>query len=232
MNKKTKIYFLFLFITLLITIVFGIITKNSFKGNIYFKELLSEDNLDDYQVQVYPVNEYFDNNITDIHDLEKKSDLIAKVQVQENRKLFLQSTKTKVKIICKYYGSDDYKEGSIIYIEEPSVFLKLDSLTYDVTYGYQIMEDNKEYIVFLKNLEKVDNYKYKNDEKYTFIPVSTLYAKYPLEKEDVKVIEQSKVEQGECKYGDIKNNSILSFKLEEVEKFKNFLDTIEQEYLK
>ena len=51
-------------------------------------------------------------------------------------------------------------------------------------------------------------HKYKNDEKYTFIPVSTLYAKYPLEKENVKVIEQSKVEQGECKYGDIKNNYI------------------------
>lgn len=71
MNKKTKIYFLCLFITLLVTIAFGIITKNSFKGNIYFKELVGEDNLDDYQVQVYPVNEYFDNNITDIHDLEK-----------------------------------------------------------------------------------------------------------------------------------------------------------------
>lgn len=232
MTKKTKLYFIFIVITLIIAIICGVVTKNSFQGHIYLDELEKDKNLDEIALQLFiDDNKYFNNDIENINELEKESDLIVKVRLDGERKLYLQSTKSPVRIIKKYYGSEYYKEGSLIYIEEPSTFVNTIDLSYDVVQGYQLMREDKEYILFLKKLDKAPKYKYKGNEKNTLMPISTLYAKYLLDSENKsEALDKIKVDNGEYSYGDIKEYPIVTYSQDEINKYNELLILVNKRY--
>ena len=105
MIKSTKIYFGVIAFIMIIFVVFGFFVKNSRKGEKDFNSLLKKIDLDNIVVyDMEDINQHFDNDISDLSALESKSDLIAKVKVDSNfeRKLYLESVKTGLKVLEVY----------------------------------------------------------------------------------------------------------------------------------
>ena len=118
MIKSTKIYFSVIAFIMLIFIVFGFFVKNSHKGEKDFNSLLKKIDLDNIVVyDMEDINQHFDNDISDLSALESKSDLIAKVKVDSNfeRKLYLKSIKTRLKVLEVYKENKNVSKDDYIY---------------------------------------------------------------------------------------------------------------------
>lgn len=227
MTKNTKIYFLSLIIILVGAFGVGFFVKNSFSGekdinkkiSSVSEEMLGYYSLNDKET----VDKYFDNSLDTLGKLEKETDVILKVKVIE-RKLFFRSTESKSEVLKVFKGEDDIKEGGIIYIHEP---FSVNGDTVFSTCGYNMMKNNNEYIVFLKHLKKMEGYKYPDKEKISFLPVSTLYAKYS-EKENAKFLNSDK-ENGN-KYKDVKEFCSIFELKEDLEKYEKIKKQILNKY--
>ena len=164
---------------------------------------------------------YFNNSINTLDELEKNSDLIVKVKSLNNSKLFYNSIETPVKIIDVYSKKDNLEKGDTIYIQEPvsiSYLKDMENITW--IRGYVLMNSNREYILFLKHLDKVDGYKYKNNEKITYIPVSTRFSKY-CKKETPIFIDSVQIDSGKIYYRDFKNSSAIFIENDELVKYNS-----------
>ena len=121
MIKSTKIYFGVIAFIMIIFVVFGFFVKNSRKGEKDFNSLLKKIDLDNIVVyDMEDINQHFDNDISDLSALESKSDLIAKVKVDSNfeRKLYLESVKTRLKVLKIYKKNKNVSKNNYIYIHE------------------------------------------------------------------------------------------------------------------
>ncbi len=210
MLKKNKKFFIFIFSLIGISIIIGIKTRVSYVGEMCLVDFLreSQDNIVT-QLDMYNpyLDIYFDNEIVNLDELEEKSDLIVKVKTSPERKMFSQGIRTKV-TVEELYKSDYVQERDEIYIAEPS-YMDNTNKSYMSLGGYNIMECNEEYILFLKYLDIPEGYKYKDNEKITFMPVSTLYSKYSLKNTDIKVFNEEAFAENDINYYDIKDNDIL-----------------------
>ncbi|MEC0314438.1 hypothetical protein P5624_01335 [Bacillus subtilis] len=207
---KTGIKILYLFTTLLFvsSIIFGLIMKSSLIDNVNIKKDLRE--FDGYTVSLNYTPEYtniyFDNNIKNLKELISKSDLVVVGTVGENRQNYNQALKSNFKVekTIKSKSKDNLKN---VVIYEPSNF---SSGTYNVESGYNVMEPNKKYLLFLKHLKIPSGYKYKNNEALTYMPVSSFYGKYTVNenKEHTKLIDINTIETKT--YHNIKEYEILT----------------------
>jgi len=167
-----------LFILILIgSAVYGNKTANSFHDNTNVNELVKQSgvllSLDDTG-QFSSI--YFNNNLSSFDQLENESELIVKVKLSRNRINYTQAVRTLVHVTDVFKGNE-VKIGDNIIIFEPSNFLGLNYFSLD---GYNLMRSDKEYILFLKHLKKPEAYHYTDDQAVTFMPISSYYAKYPM----------------------------------------------------
>lgn len=221
MTKSTKIYFLAILILISVTTVYAVITKYSFTGDYNLSKIKEQYDLDNFMYSNNEDSVYFNNSITSLYELEKNSDLIVKVQLLDNSILYYNSIETPVKIVDVYSNNANLKKGDIIYIQEPISITYLNNMENITSIrGYVLMNTNHEYILFLKHLDKVDGYKYKNNEEITYIPVSTRFGKYCKE-EKPKFIDQSQIDSGEIYYRDFKNSSAVFIDNEELIKYNS-----------
>lgn len=95
--------------------------------------------------------------------------------------------------------------------------------------GYVLMNSNQEYILFLKHFDKVDGYKYKNNEKITYVPVSTRLSKY-CRQEKPLLVNASKIEDGELYYKDFKTSSAIFIKTDEWNRYNAIASQIYDKY--
>ncbi|MGZ4134997.1 MAG: hypothetical protein ACXVC1_06535, partial [Tumebacillaceae bacterium] len=110
-----------------------------------------------------------------------------------------------------------------VYLYEPSYF---GGLSYFVTGGYNIMQEGQEYIVFLKHLKVPSGYHYKDDEDISFMPVSSLYGKYPLQsKRNTHVVS----ENTEDSYYQVKDFDILTQEESTLKKYEEFKRLVMQQ---
>lgn len=178
MTKNTKLYFIGIIALITVTIGLAFVTKNSFTGDYDLNKIKKQYNLENFVYFNIEDSEYFNESISSLDELEKSSDLIVKVKPDDG-KLFYNSIERPVKIIDIYSDKDSLKKGDTIYIQEPfsiSYLKGMESMSSEK--GYVLMNSNQEYIIFLKHLDKVDGYKYKGNEKITYVPVSTRLSKY------------------------------------------------------
>jgi len=173
-----NILYVSLFILILIgSAVYGNKTANSFHDNTNVNELVKQSgvllSLDDTG-QFSSI--YFNNNLSSFDQLENESELIVKVKLSRNRINYTQAVRTLVHVTDVFKGNE-VKIGDNIIIFEPSNFLGLNYFSLD---GYNLMRSDKEYILFLKHLKKPEAYHYTDDQAVTFMPISSYYAKYPM----------------------------------------------------
>lgn len=167
MTKNTKIYFIGLLVLISVTVGYAVATKNSFTGDYHLNKIKKQYNLDNFVYSSIEDSEYFNASISTLDELEKDSDLIVKVKPNDG-KLFYNSIERQVKIVDIFSDKDSLKKGDTIYIQEPfsiSYLKGMESMSSEK--GYVLMNSNQEYILFLKHLDKVDGYKYKDNEKMT-----------------------------------------------------------------
>lgn|GEM_PF-675723 len=178
MKNIRNILYVSLFILILIgSAVYGNKTANSFHDNTNVNELVKQSgvllSLDDTG-QFSSI--YFNNNLSSFDQLENESELIVKVKLSRNRINYTQAVRTLVHVTDVFKGNE-VKIGDNIIIFEPSNFLGLNYFSLD---GYNLMRSDKEYILFLKHLKKPEAYHYTDDQAVTFMPISSYYAKYPM----------------------------------------------------
>lgn len=110
-----------------------------------------------------------------LEGMEQDSSLIALVSVTDSREMSLRSTKTMVTIEKIFKdNSESISVGDDIYIIEPVSYIRGEEF---YTYGWQYMKTGDTYLVFLKNLECVEGYRYTKEEEISFMPVSEIFSK-------------------------------------------------------
>lgn len=218
-----------LLVLISVTIGYAFVTKYSFTGDYYLNKIKKQYNLDDFVYSNIEDSEYFNESISTLDELEKSSDLIVKVKPDDG-KLFYNSIERQVKIIDIYRDKDSLKKGDTIYIQEPfsiSYLKGMESMNSEK--GYVLMNSNQEYILFLKHLDKADGYKYKDNEKITYVPVSTRLSKYCRQKKPL-LVNASKIEDGELYYKDFKTSSAIFIKTEEWNRYNAIASQIYDKY--
>lgn len=229
MTKNTKLYFMILLVLISVTIGYAFVTKYSFTGDYYLNKIKKQYNLDDFVYSNIEDSEYFNESISTLDELEKSSDLIVKVKPDDG-KLFYNSIERQVKIINIYSDKDSLKKGDSIYIQEPfsiSYLKGMESMNSEK--GYVLMNSNQEYIFFLKHLDKVGGYKYKNNEKITYVPVSTRLSKY-CRQERALLVNESKIEDGNIYYKDFKTSSAIFIKTDEWNRYNAIASQVYDKY--
>ena len=229
MTKNTKLYFMSLLVLISVTVGYAFVTKYSFTGDYYLNKIKKQYNLDDFVYSNIEDSEYFNESISTLDELEKSSDLIVKVKPDDG-KLFYNSIERQLKVIDIYSDKDSLKKGDTIYIQEPfsiSYLKGMESMNSEK--GYVLMNSNQEYILFLKHLDKVDGYKYKDNEKITYVPVSTRLSKY-CRQERPLLVNESKIEDGELYYKDFKTSSAIFMKTDEWNRYDAIASQIYDKY--
>lgn len=223
MRKSNKFFIGGLAIILLTVLILGIMTRISIEDNSFLGKYISFSEGSNYKLSLREEDEYskiyFENNIKNIEELKDKSDLVVKVKATPKRIVYSQAVKTKAEVL-EVYKSDTIKEKDEVYIYEPNYFT---SDKYISMSGYNLMEEDVEYVFFLKKLEVPKGYKYKKDEEITFMPVSTLYSKISVDKgNNVEVMSQDDIDKEKIDYEKIKGFDILTTNEMIIDKYKKF----------
>ena len=237
MTKGTKIYMGICAAVLVCAVVVGVLTRFSFQGSTTLKHLTDNSNINQYTIQIFQedgVDDLYNMfaKVSNYSALEKCSELIAKVKVTDDRKLYSNTINTKVVLEEIYKSDGNLAKNDNIYIYEPADFEEEFEI-FDSQNGYQLMESGKEYYVFLNGLKTAEGYKKSEKEKITFLPSTTKFSVYSTDNKKQKVLNQEKIDGDEewYKYGEIKNLNILTSSKSELETYENirmeFMNKIE-----
>lgn len=164
-------------------------------------------------------------DILKLEQLEKISPIIVKVKVDDSasREMYEETTLTKVIIKEVFKGELDQNS---IYVFEPFDCYNEDNLLYLYSLdGYNIMNKNSEYILFLREI-KDSNY---TSDDSIYMPTTTLLSKYSI---NDKMLELNNVKliNNQVKYYNVKNLDIISDNSENIEKYNDIKLSILKKY--
>lgn len=234
MTKGTKIYMGICAVIFICTIAVGVATRFSFKGSTTLRQLISSKNVNKYTTQILEdddANSVF-CKVSNYKQLEKKSEFIAKVKVTDDRKLYMNSTNTKVMVEEIYKSNIKLAKNDIIYVYEPANFEEEFNI-FDSLDGYQLMADGKEYYVFLNGLKTAEGYKKSEKEKKTFVPSTTKFSVYSVENDKQRVLSKRRLDgDGEgYSYGEIKDLRLITAQKNEMKTYNNIKTEINSRLL-
>lgn len=164
-------------------------------------------------------------DISKLEQLEKISQIVVKVKVDDSvpREMYEETTLTKVIIKEVLKGELD---KSSIYVFEPFDCYNGDNLLYLYSLdGYNIMNENSEYILFLREI-KDSNY---TPDNSIYMPTTTLLSKYSINDKMLK-LNNVKLINNQVKYYDVKNLDIISDNSENIEKYNDIKLSILNKY--
>lgn len=233
MGKKIGItVFSIVFVLLFLScIIIGRITAGSYVDNVELEQYLSNPDLTvAYCGMGYDAvtnRGYLDNEeIQCVDNLLTTDVVVVKVKLHENflRKIYYECILSKVDIIKCYKGN--LKEGDSIDMFEPVDCSFTDQML--CTDGYSLMQEDKEYIIFLKPLQNT----YYGSDKYVYAPYSTLYGKYPIDDNIPKRFSYDELEEPEClyTYSKIKNQEVYLYEQDEYDKYLKLKKEVMEKY--
>lgn len=164
-------------------------------------------------------------DISKLEQLEKISQIVVKVKVDDSvpREMYEETTLTNVIIKEVLKGELD---KSSIYVFEPFDCYNGDNLLYLYSLdGYNIMNENSEYILFLREI-KDSNY---TPDNSIYMPTTTLLSKYSINDKMLK-LNNVKLINNQVKYYDVKNLDIISDNSENIEKYNDIKLSILNKY--
>ena len=226
MTKSTKIFWIVIVFTLIVAGIFAMKVSNSFTGYEYLEDIIEHEDINNIRVsRCFFGSEgiLYDMNIETYEQLEENADFIVKVKISNKRKIFEFCTKSVATVLEVYKG--DLEENTSIYVYEPAVINNITILEYTSGGGYQLMQEDEEYILFLNALPKLEGYQYKNDEANSYMMVSPLYSKYDVDYTDeyLNVLDEVRLDEDvSYTYTEVKEYPIITVSTEEIERYKLF----------
>lgn len=230
MTRLTKNYFKCCIGVLALILLLSIVVRFSFKGYKTVEELINNEDIKNYSVTID--DDYTDTfcDINDYKELKNISSVIAKIKVCGNRELYFNDAiKTKVNIEKIYKGN--IKENEKIVIFEPATISYCVDNAYVSTEGYQLMEDDEEYYVFLQSLKCAKGYKKSVKENNMYTPCTTIYSVIPVKEKRCGLLEKDKLENDEYKYKEVNGLEILTTSAASLNKYQRIKKEFVREYI-
>lgn len=167
-------------------VVYGKVTAASFYDDTNVNELIqrSGGGVSPHDNDEY-VSTYFNNQQRSVTQLENEAELIVSAKPTRDRINYSNAIRTVVQVTGVIKGSD-VKPGDHIFVFEPGSFstrISSSEFSYYSLGGYNLMREGQEYILLLKHLPKPAGYHYNDEQAMTFMPISSYYAKFPLNSE-------------------------------------------------
>lgn len=250
MKKGDKVIVILVSLTLIVSVVIGFMTRQSYYDDTDFDKAVK--NIDSFDVKLEPISlfpedpflgtlgkQYGQEDINNFSELQDKSDLIVKVIPTHDRKVLLQTILSRVKVLNVYKGKDIIA-GDNIYVYEPCSILykKKNMVTYGVfrpsytSYdGYILMRKGKEYILFLKKLKAPKGYRYRGKEKMSYVLTSMTFGKYPVQAYGhTEVIEEDRVNPSiadkTIKFAEIKDMDLIAIRTKILKKYNEMKEQL------
>jgi hypothetical protein len=224
MNKNV-ILSLALLISIGVMTVMGLQTRKSFVDDVEIGNYLNQEELKfSIRDDVSDITQSFVDmeSIKSVEDLEEVSPIIVKVKVNKeaSRKMYSDDTLTTVEVLEVMKGQVDKKE---ILVFEPIDINHLEGADYvNSTDGYNWMNDDEEYILYLRPL-KAANY---SKDKIVYLPTTTLFSKYSNSQKSPVLLDQTKINNCTVKYSEIEANEVLITDYQMLEKFLQLKDQV------
>lgn len=229
-NKSILLYPLFLFFLLSLAVFIGIKTNYSYINDISLEYLKSNSSSLNFTIVPYIGKELIDEKISTITDLENNSDLVAKIEVSEERIFKTKTLLTKCKIKKIYKSKNDLSENDYIYIYEPANYT-FSYKSFNSTNGYNYMKTNNEYIVFLNNLNTPTNYKKSNIESLSYTFIDSSFAKFSINSDSKVIYVSNDILNTGKNYGNFIDYEYIFTSHDIENKYNNFRSEILNYYL-
>ena len=231
MTRGTKKYIMLSAVLLVCAVITGVFIRFSYQGSTTLDQLTGNNDVDKYTVQVIS-NDSEDGvftNVSSYNELEKKSGLIAKVRITNERELYASAVRTKAVLEEIYKSDKQLSQNQEIYIYEPVYFEEKFDI-FDSLDGYQLMKSGKEYYVFLNGLKTVKGYKQSEKEKVTFVPSTTKFSVFSTDNNKLKALDAQRLDgDGEQYiYQEIKDCNMLTSSKKEVETYHTVKKELEK----
>lgn len=217
--RNNKIFFIIIVLILIPNIIVGIKTKQSFKDDVSLN--VFEKNLNKFSVEIFDDDRfsqvYFDMKANDFVKIKDSSDLILKVKATSDKKVLNQTLLTKVQVKKIYKGLDYIKDISLVYIYEPCLIEYTGIATMQ---GYNFMNNNSEYILFLKKLKVPKGYKMSEKEKISFMITNPKWSKFNMDSiksEDATILNY---ENNKIPYSSVKKYNQFFLQQKDIDNYK------------
>lgn len=233
MARETKRFFGIIVVLILLSMVAGVVVRNSYTGFKNIKELSKVKNINEFRMSCGDSDEeLLNSNVKTIDDVANKSDLIVKVKISDEKIIEDADIKTKVKVekIIKSDGRN-IKKGDDIYIYEMiNLSMVDDSIMTNAKYNY--LDTGKEYYLCLNSLKTIKGYKKSEEEKKTYMYSTNYYSVYSASKEQKVVkLSKKKIYNEEYKYRDLKDQVILTSDKKVVDDYNKMSESFAQKYM-
>lgn len=218
---KKIMWIVFVLIVIIVSIFAAFKVKSSFIKQPSLAELKNSDCRIEYR---WMDEEAYKNkypNIDSLSDLEKNSQVILKVSAIADGDTVAYSLRRKCKVINSIKGDikDEY-----IYIYEPSY---IQGKKYRCYQGYLAMENDKEYIVFLKNIENSELSTQK-ELSNGYIFTDPIFSKYSLDQK-ATLVQGNEVEKN-IYYNEVSSLPVFLKEQKYVDLYNKILDEVEKSY--
>ncbi len=233
MARETKRFFGVIVVLILLSMVAGVVVRNSYTGFKNIKELSKVKNINEFRISCGDSDEeLLNSNVKTIDDVANKSDLIVKVKISDEKIIEDADIKTKVKVekIIKSDGRN-IKKGDDIYIYEMIDLSKVDD-SFMTSAKYNYLDTGKEYYLCLNSLKTIKGYKKSEEEKKTYMYSTNYYSVYSASKEQKVVkLSKKKIYNEEYKYRDLKDQVILTSDKKVVDDYNKMSESFAQKYM-
>lgn len=164
-------------------------------------------------------------DIANLDRLEKISPIIVKAKVDDSAKREIYEGTTLTKVIIKEVFKGDLNQDSM-YVFEPFDCYNEDNLSYLYSLdGYNIMNEDSEYILFLREI-KDSNY---TPDDNIYMPTTTLLSKYPA-KNKMLISNNFNLINDQVKYYNVKDLDIISNNSRDIEKYNEMKLNVLKKY--
>lgn len=237
MVKQTKYYLALVGLIILCMIPIGIWNRTKFYGTSDLNVLEKEQNLDEYQVMLSSImvpsdmeEVYLHKKEWKLEELEKNAQVIAKVRVDTKKERVMNRVDlTKTPLIVEEVYKGDIKEQDEINVYEYAEYYcdeKANYYMYESEGGYQIMNCDQDYYVFLQELPHKDTYCRTKEEKNSYMFYNSLYSKIPVKEQKIDLLEQGK----EYIYKEIKQEEILTTNPKVLKRYLELREKVKEIY--
>lgn len=222
MSNVHKISITVISLSLILAVVFGLVTRNSYK---YFDPLDAVvENIEDVVEKV--INSRVDSEM--VFEQLNTADYAFIVTVKSSEFMY-QATKTTV-YIDKVLKGDTASLNKTVYLYEPNFIYNIrgsdECYYYFLNYINNLMQPDKQYLVFADRVEYSDSYQ-KTLENYEYqVEVDFELYSFPLEGE-IKCIEP----KGNMTYADVKSYDYFCYTQEQKDILENIRAEVFDKYL-
>ena len=242
MKKGDKVIVILVSLILIVSVVVGFMTRQSYYDDTDFDKAV--ENIDSFDVELEPISlfpedpflsalgeQYGQEDINSFSELQDKSDLIVRVIPTDDRKvLFARTILSRVKVLDVYKGKDIISSDNL-YVYEPCS-IQCGKYELYISYdGYIFMHKAREYVLFLKKLNAPEGYKYRGKEKISYVLTSMAFGKYSVQAYGhTEVIDEDRVNpyvaDKTIKFAEIKDMDLITIRMETLKKYNEIREQL------